>query len=105
MNGFQVVSSHSLTLDSGKKFAQVTPGEIYKFCQEHWNQEADGLFISCMNFNAMPCIDILEKDLGKPVLTSQSATLWNALRMIGVRDSIPGFGKLLAGGFYPSERE
>jgi maleate cis-trans isomerase len=39
----------------------------------------------------------LEGDLGKPVVTSQTATLWQALRMLGVARSVPGYGRLLAG--------
>ncbi len=94
-NGFTVVRSTSLGLDSGVKFAEVPPGEIYRFARDNWDEKADGLLISCMNFNAMPCLEFLEKDLGKPVVTSHSATLWKVLQMVGVRETIAGFGRLL----------
>ena len=97
-NGFTVVGSKSLGLDSGIKFAQVSPGEIYRFAQENWDEDADGLLISCMNFNAMPCIGSLEQDLGKPVLSSHSATLWSVLKVIGVREPVIGFGRFLSEG-------
>jgi len=38
---------------------------------------------------------MLERDLGKPVLSSNQASLWRALRMAGVREPITGFGRLL----------
>jgi maleate cis-trans isomerase len=41
-------------------------------------------------------IETLEADLGKPVITSNQAVLWRALRLTGVRQRIPGFGRLLA---------
>ena len=82
-------------IDSGVKFARVPPSEIYRFCRETWDEGADGLLISCMNFNAMPCIAALERDLGKPVLSSHSTVLWKALRMVHVKESVPGFGRLL----------
>lgn len=47
---------------------------------------------------AMPTIEILqmlEQDLGKPVISAASAMMWNALRLAGVRHSIPGYGRLL----------
>ncbi len=94
-NDFTLIKSHSLGIKSGAEFSLVTPEEIYRISKENWDEKADGLFISCMNFNAMPCIDSLERDLGKPVLTSQSATLWKALRMLRVREPIHGFGRLL----------
>jgi maleate cis-trans isomerase len=40
-------------------------------------------------------IERLERDLGKPVVTSQQAALWRALRLAGLADPVPGFGRLL----------
>jgi maleate isomerase len=37
----------------------------------------------------------LEQAIGKPVITSTQATLWHALRLAGIRDSLPGYGRLL----------
>jgi len=90
------VKSCSMEIESGVKFALVPPGEIYRFCRKNWDDKVDGLLISCMNFNAMPCIDPLERDLGKPVLSSHSATLWKILKTIGVQERVAGFGRLLA---------
>ena len=41
-------------------------------------------------------IEVLERDLGKPVVSSNQASLWRALRLAGVRESISGFGRLLS---------
>ena len=95
-NGFHLVKSRSMKISSRKQRTSTTPGEIFRFCRESWDEEADGLLISCMNFNAMPCLGTLEKDLGKPVLSSHSATLWKVLKMIGIREPITGYGRLLA---------
>jgi maleate cis-trans isomerase len=35
-------------------------------------------------------------DLGKPVVASNQATFWNALRLIGVADKINGYGMLFS---------
>jgi maleate isomerase len=40
-------------------------------------------------------IERLERDLGKPVVTSQQASLWRALRLAGIVDPVAGFGRLL----------
>jgi maleate isomerase len=40
-------------------------------------------------------LEMLERDLGKPVISSNQACLWHALRLAGVREAIPGFGRLL----------
>jgi arylmalonate decarboxylase len=39
----------------------------------------------------------LERDLGKPVITSQAATLWLALRILSIPEPTRGYGRLLEG--------
>jgi maleate isomerase len=58
--------------------------------------ESEAVFISCTDLNAIGLIDYLEADLGKPVITSNQATMWHMLRLIGVKDRIGGFGRLLS---------
>jgi maleate cis-trans isomerase len=60
-----------------------------------WDPEADGLLISCTSLRSIEIIDALEADLGKPVISSNQASFWSTLRMAGVNESVPGFGKLL----------
>ena len=38
----------------------------------------------------------LESELGKPVITSTQATLWQLLRSAGIRTRIEGYGQLLS---------
>jgi maleate isomerase len=40
-------------------------------------------------------VEDLEQKLVRPVITSNSATYWYALRKHGIVDSMPGFGQLL----------
>jgi maleate cis-trans isomerase len=42
----------------------------------------------------MDIIEILERDLGKPVVTSNQVTLWAALKKLGIHERIEGLGKL-----------
>lgn len=42
--------------------------------------EADGIFISCTNFRSLEGVEALEAELGKPVLTSNTTTMWHTLR-------------------------
>ena len=45
--------------------------------------EADGIFISCTNFRSLEGIETLEAELGKPVMTSNTTTMWDTLRKAG----------------------
>ena len=93
--GIEAIAMHGMGFEQGNEFARVTPEEILKFSLDAWDDSADGLFISCMNFDAMPTIETLEAQIGKPVVTSHSATLWRALALAGIDRPIPGYGRLL----------
>ena len=49
-----------------------------------------------MNLDAMAAAQALEDEIGKPMVTSHSATLWRALSLAGFQDSILGYRMLLA---------
>ena len=94
--GIEAIAMRGMGFEKGQEFAKVTPEEIVRFSLEAWDDSADGLFISCMNFDAMPAVQDLEDRIGKPVVTSHSATLWRALALAGIETPIPGYGRLLA---------
>lgn len=58
------------------------------------SEEVDGVFISCTSLRAAQIIDEAECALGKPVTASNHALAWHLLRLAGVHDAIPGFGRL-----------
>ena len=60
--------------------------------------DADALLLSGTGLPTIGVLELLERDLGKPVVSSNQALLWRALRMAGVREPVPGFGRLLTGG-------
>jgi maleate isomerase len=94
--GIEAIAMHGMGFEKGNEFAKVTPEEIFQFSLNAWDDAADGLFISCMNFDAMPTVQALEDRIGKPVVTSHSATLWRVLALAGVETPISGHGRLLA---------
>jgi maleate isomerase len=57
--------------------------------------EAEALFISGVGLPTISVIGALEMDLGKPVVSSASATMWNALRVAGLKCPTMGYGRLL----------
>ena len=93
-NGFKILQMKELELDTDPKICSVPPETIYYYGKEVFAPEADGLFISCTTFRAADAIEDLETDLGKSVVTPNQATMWNALRMAGIKDRIDGYGQL-----------
>ena len=58
-------------------------------------EDAEAYFISCTAVRSLEVIADLERDLGKPVVTSNQAAAWHSLRKLGIKDEIAGYGRLL----------
>ena len=54
------------------------------------------MFLACGNWWTASIVERLEQAVRKPVLTTNNVTVWQALKMIGVAESVPGFGRLLS---------
>jgi maleate cis-trans isomerase len=57
---------------------------------------AEAVLISGTGLPTVGIVEGLERELGKPVVTSQCATLWCALRALGIKRPVRGYGRLLA---------
>ena len=57
--------------------------------------DVDGVFVSCTSLRVTPVLAAAEAALGKPVMSSNQALAWHALRLAGVDDRIEGYGGLL----------
>lgn len=73
----------------------VLPEVTYKVACEVNTPEAGAVFISCTNFKSVTIIERLENDLGKYVFSSNTATMWHALKKLGICQPVRGYGKLL----------
>lgn len=93
--GFKVVNIVGMQLTNPQTYQSVRPLEVYKFARNIDTSEADGVFINCTAFRALEIAELFEKDIGKPVVTSNSASIWHALRKVGINDRIEGYGQLL----------
>ena len=74
----------------------LEPYVAYKLAREVDSEEADGVFISCTGLRTVEIIDALEKDLGKPVTTSNQAMLAAILKRLEIGEKIEGYGRLLS---------
>jgi maleate isomerase len=74
-----------------------TPERAYALGRQVDHPDAQALFLSGVGMPTVDAINMLERDLGKPVISSATAMMWNALRIIGVRDTSADGGLLLSG--------
>ena len=98
-NGIHVLASTGLGLNTSleniQKISRIAPSEVYEHAKSIDTPDAEALLICCTDFNTFDAIEPLERELGKPVVSSNSATLWHTLRSAGIRDRIDGLGTLL----------
>jgi arylmalonate decarboxylase len=98
--GFEVTSLHGLRLGETqaerRAIGRVPPEHVYRMARLVDRPEAEAIFISCTNLASIGMITRIEQDLGKPVVTSNQACLWNALRLAGIPDRVDGYGRLLS---------
>jgi maleate cis-trans isomerase len=91
--GFTVLHELGLGLESDA-YGAVTPEQWIQVVRENTRPDADGYFLSCTNTRMIEVIEDLERELGKPVVSSNQATLWACLQKLGLRHTDKKLGRL-----------
>ncbi len=92
--GFAVIHDLGLGLRDGDDYANVTPQRWREVAVANRRAEADGYLLSCTNTTMVEAIEELEQSLEKPVVTSNQAALWAALRRLGISQPLARLGRL-----------
>ena len=95
LHGFDVVGV--ARLDGVRNIYEETAERAYEVGKEADRSEAEAVFLSGTGMPTLEMLQVLEDDLGKPVISASSAMMWNALRIAGVSNPLAGYGRLLAG--------
>jgi maleate cis-trans isomerase len=97
LRAFGIRVTHLGTFDMLDMFdhAKILPEEIYRKVRESDSDEADALFVACTQLRALEVLDLLERDLGKPVYSAIQATAWQAYGALGIDPGIRDCGSLL----------
>ena len=97
--GFRVTHLHGLDLghtqEERRAINRIPPEAVFRLARMVDRPDAQAIFLSC---TAMPTIDVianLEKELGKPVISSNTAVFWSCLRLLGIKTPVMGYGRLL----------
>lgn len=93
--GFEVVRLLGLGLDDNLAIGNLDPTVTYDLVAKLDGPDADAALISCTNVSSAEIVQKLEDMIRKPVISSNTATLWGMLRRIGYSNPISGYGILL----------
>ena len=94
-NGFKVVAARGLGMVDNLAVGRLGPESAYELARGADRADADAMVLACTNWRTMDRIEQLERELGKPVVSTTQASVWDALRMVGYRREVPGYGQLL----------
>ncbi len=93
--GFDVVAITGLRCESATAIAAVTPERIARTVREIDSPDVEAIVQVGTNLSFVTQADALEGWLGKPVVAINAATLWHALRAMGLDDRMDGATRLL----------
>ncbi|UCF91054.1 MAG: aspartate/glutamate racemase family protein [Desulfobacterales bacterium] len=93
--GFDVLDIQGLNIRDDADMVRVAPDFIQEFARSIDRPAAEGIFISCGALRTLDIVEALEQEVGKPVVASNQAMIWETLRLSGVNDRIEGYGQLL----------
>jgi maleate isomerase len=77
---------------------KIEPSELLRKVAESFRlyPSAEAIYFQGATLDPLPIIQQLEDSLDVPVVTSNTAMIWNILSKLGLRFSIAGYGRLLS---------
>jgi maleate isomerase len=93
--GFNMLEFEGLNLEKDSDMIRVAPEFIRDMAISLDRADADAIFISCGALRSIDVIQEIEDYCNKPVVTSNQAMAWDALRLAGIDDRVSGYGQLL----------
>jgi maleate cis-trans isomerase len=97
IQGVRVLALETFDMLDMFDHAKVEPWQLYELARKAYRNQGQGVFIACTQMRALDVLDSLEQDLGVPAISATQATMWNALKTLGVPPNVPGFGSLMRG--------
>lgn len=96
--GFETVqrSQVSAALDNYGQ-GELDPQAVFDLGVAADHPDAEAIVLSCTDMRSVEVIAPLEAKLGKPVVTSNQAMVFQAMQLTGLTDRLSGFGQLLEG--------
>ena len=95
--GFDVLGMDGISVPFDK-VGSLSSQEVYAHIKKVFlkHPEAQAIYLLGSGWRVMEVIDLLEQDLGVPVIHPVPARCWEIQRRLVIRQPVPGYGRLLA---------
>ena len=94
-SGVEVLGMQGLGLVDNLVVGRLAPDTAYEVALRVDRPEADAIVLACTNWRTMDAIERIERETGKPVISTSQASIWAALRAIGYSAGVSDYGRLL----------
>jgi maleate isomerase len=97
-SGFEVLQIAGYGVRKNADLTDLPVHASYKIAKRLYAKDraADGIFIACPRWPTITDVQLLEDEIGKPVVTSSLACIWYAMKLIDIKETVSGFGRLMA---------
>jgi maleate isomerase len=93
--GFQLTGEKGLGVDTDAGITAIPEQAVVEASLSLQRTSAEAVFLSCTALLTAGVVETLEAKLSLPVVTSNQALAWHALRLAGSKATLPGRGQLL----------
>ena len=96
--GFDVLGMEGIDVpfqQVGNLSPELVYAHVKKIFLKH-RKEAQGIYLLGSGWRVMGIIDMLERDLGVPVIHPVPARCWEIQHRLTINHPVPGYGRLLA---------
>jgi maleate isomerase len=94
--GFDITAITCLGLADDREMARISPASLVDLARDAITDDADALFISCTAVRAALAATEIERQIGRPLVSSNLASVWRCLRLCNDNRPRPEFGRLMA---------
>ncbi len=94
-SGVNVLAMRGLSLVDNLVVGRLAADTAYDLARKVDRDDAEAIVLSCTNWQTMDAIERIEREVGKPVISTTQVSIWAALRIIGHTQPIEGYGRLL----------
>jgi maleate cis-trans isomerase len=95
--GFDVLGMEGIKVEFDK-VQELSAEQVYAFVKQTFlkHRKAQAIYLLGTGWRVLPVIDLLERDLGVPVVHPVPARCWEIQHRLAIRQPVKGYGRLLA---------
>jgi maleate isomerase len=94
--GYDLVRMKGLRVPKATSAALIPPDELRETLRDLNGSDIDAIVQAGANLSLLEVVEEMEQELDKPIVALNVATVWHALRSVGINDQFDGYGSLFS---------